>query len=186
MVSNIKTSLSEFRAFLSGVDEDQQYELIAGEIIMSPAPQVPHQRISRKLLFLLRDIIPNGEVWYAPTEVRINDQNVYQPDIFWISSNNDIVETVSGFVGVPDLVIEILSPGTAKYDKQGKFKAYEAAGVHEYWIADPANDLLEVWTLEEDKFNRVGAFSDGDTFQSTVLGKTILLAAIFANPSDSA
>lgn len=186
MISSTKITEAEFRAFLAdNADDEQHYELIAGELVMSPAPQLPHQRISRKLLFLLSGLIPDGELWYAPTEVQIDNYNIYQPDLFWMSAANPAVETQQKYIGAPDLVVEILSPGTAKHDKHTKFKAYEAGGVREYWIADIANALLEIWWLKEDRYLRLGAFTDGDTFESQVLSQSVTLADIFTTSTSN-
>lgn len=81
--------------------------------------------------------------------------------------------------GPPDLVVEVLSPGTAKFDRQGKYRAYERHGVHEYWIVDPLHDVLEVWVLEEGRFDRLGAYAVEDTFTSPTLGETVTVKDIF-------
>ena len=82
--------------------------------------------------------------------------------------------------GAPDLVVEVLSPGTAKYDRQQKYEAYQQHGVGEYWIVDPLHEVVEVWTLgEAGLFQQQGAFAGDDTFQSTILGESISVKAIF-------
>ncbi len=72
--------------------------------------------------------------------------------------------------GAPDLVIEVLSPGTARRDKKDKFSLYEKHGVREYWIIDPSEKLLEVWQLRDGRFSRLDVFGPGDPFTSLLLG----------------
>ncbi|MEM9953368.1 MAG: Uma2 family endonuclease [Chloroflexota bacterium] len=81
--------------------------------------------------------------------------------------------------GAPELVVEILSRSTAKYDRQQKYKAYEKNGVHEYWIVDPVHETIEIWTLKEKKFERLGVFDKEDTFESTLLKTDITVKKIF-------
>jgi len=179
MVTRTQVSMSDFWAFVENVDDDRQYELIAGEIVVSPAPLLPHQRLSKRLLLLLESLIPDGETWIAPTQVQIDESNSYQPDLFWIAEDSNSVQTPAQIIGAPDLVVEILSPSTAKHDKEIKFNAYEKAGVREYWIADPVHLIVEVWVSEAGHFDRIGAFTDGDTFPSKALGKTVTFDGIF-------
>jgi Uma2 family endonuclease len=83
-------------------------------------------------------------------------------------------------VSAPDLVVQVLSPSTAQYDRQEKYQAYENNGVTEYWIVDPLHETLEVWHLrDEGRYNRQGAFACEDSFESAVLGEAISVKAIF-------
>lgn len=156
-------------------------ELIQGEVVVSPAPRVSHQRISHRLVNLLDSLISNGEVFYSPADVRLDDHNVVQPDVFWISQANNQCNLVDDayFQGPPDLIVEILSAGTARRDKRTKFDLYEKYGVREYWIADPTQQLIEVWQLENIHYQRVGVFGAIDTFTSPILDKEVVLKHIF-------
>jgi Uma2 family endonuclease len=173
--------------FLALPETNQRMELINGELFsygavaMSPAPQLDHQKLVVKLIALLVAIAQDGEVFTAPTDVYMDDDNVVQPDVLWIAPQSQCVaEEGKHLRGAPDLIVEVLSPGTARQDKVGKFNLYEQHGVREYWIADPVHDLLEVWTLENRIFIRQGIYAQEDTFDSTALDeKTINLAAIF-------
>ena len=143
-------------------------ELINGEIVVSPSPEAIHQRIARRLVRLLEDLITEGELFFAPMDVNLDEYNTVQPDIFWIGPDS-ACHIVSGYpYGPPDLVIEILSPGTARYDKSRKFRLYERSGVREYWLVEPRAAYIEVWRREDDAFQFQDAFGPDATFTSIV------------------
>jgi Uma2 family endonuclease len=107
---------------------------------------------------------------------------VAQPDVFWVSSENEKCKLRDDgyWYGPPDLIVEVLSPGTARQDKVTKFAIYERHGVREYWIADPVYQNIEVWTLADGRYTRLGLFRVGDTFTSPVLNQPVDVSAIFA------
>ena len=122
--------------------EGTPVQLIENNIVMTPTPAYRHQEIQSdiiKALFLFLDKNPLGKLLVAPLDVYFNDENVLQPDIMFISNDKmDIIHN-DGLHGSPDLIIEILSPSTAKYDLNQKKAVYECSGVKEYWIVDPEN-----------------------------------------------
>lgn len=121
-------------------------QLINGELIMSPSPTPLHQRIARKLFNLLDGSSSNiGEVFFAPMDLYIDDKNVFQPDLIYISRENKNIITHRAIEGVPDLVVEIISPSNTFSDRYTKKKVYQKIGVKEYWIVDPANRTLEIY-----------------------------------------
>ena len=120
--------------------EGTPVQLINNQLFMSPAPKDRHQKILNKINRLLADHVDKyylGETRIAPSDVFLNEENIYQPDIYFISTEHLDGFQEDGFHGAPDLVIEILSPGSEKTDKVDKFINYEAVGVKEYWIVDP-------------------------------------------------
>lgn len=140
--------------------EDQRWELIDGKAYnMSPAPSIVHQRISRQLLLAFATYLSNKscEVFTAPFDVRLpkgsekDDKidTVVQPDLVVVCDPNKLDDR--GCKGAPDLVIEILSPSTAKKDWKEKFELYERVGVQEYWIVDPYVQTVLVFTSNGDK-----------------------------------
>ena len=139
------------------LDENSYYELIEGEIVKKSAPHYEHQRVSGKIFLKLQPfVIINklGEIFYAPIDVYLDDLNFYQPDLVFVSENQKDILSEEGLIeGVPDLVIEILSPSTGKYDRGDKMRVYEQHGVKEYWIVDLANKLIEVYILENQRFD---------------------------------
>jgi Uma2 family endonuclease len=102
-----------------------RYQLIEGDLIMSPAPNRYHQDISRNLGFLLLKYLekhPIGRLYHAPFDVYLGPHNVFQPDIVFVAKERSSIFTKAGAEGAPNLVIEILSPRTAYLDKDPKRK----------------------------------------------------------------
>jgi Uma2 family endonuclease len=127
-------------------------ELINGQLYMSPTPTNLHQRVSRKLLIKLSDFVEKndlGEVFYAPLDIYFDKtSNAVQPDIIFISRNNESQpQDKIPYEGVPDLLIEILSPSNNKHDLVTKKDLYEKFGVKEYWIIDPTSKESIVYQL---------------------------------------
>lgn len=152
-------------------------QLIDGQVVMGMPHLLRHQAIVREILVFLTLFARQhgGTVYDSPVEVYLDEHNVYEPDVLYIAPDNTTCQLEEKrIVGVPDLVVEILSPSTARYDRGRKYRAYEEHGVREYWIVDPAHDTLEVWTQEdgtpnERHFQRMGAYAPGLRFTSTVL-----------------
>lgn len=131
------------------------YELLEGDLRMVPAPATVHQRVSGRLYMLFREFITKnnlGEIFYAPTDVYLDDETVLQPDILFISEARKDIVTKKNIQGAPDLVVEIISPGTAYIDRSKKKKLYARFGVGEYWLVDPEKKSIEVYGLKEGKY----------------------------------
>ncbi|HLA45140.1 MAG TPA: Uma2 family endonuclease [Aggregatilineales bacterium] len=166
-------------------ETEQLMELIEGEVCMSPAPHDDHQYISGELYSVIRAIVKQfaaGDIRYSPTDVHLDDYNIVQPDIFYVSNNNDRCNrTDAGYWhGAPDLVIEILSPGTSRRDRVDKFALYEKHGVREYWIVEPQGNFIEVYVLHEGKYQRQGAYKENESFTSTVVPQlTVQITNVF-------
>lgn len=153
-------------------------ELIDGEIVVSPAPIDEHQNVSgHHYLFLVAATADlGGAVRYAPSDVYLDDFNVVQPDLFWVSPTNERCSVGSDgyWHGAPDLVIEIFSPSTRRRDKGVKFDLYEQHGVLEYWMVDLQDQYIEVYQREQNRLIRQGLYIPGQSFESSILGgKTV-------------
>ena len=139
--------------------EGAPYQLIEGELIMTPAPSPLHQIISANIFEKIRRVSREkniGLVLYSPVDVYLDEKNAYQPDIVFIGKERQDIIKEDGIYGAPDLVIEILSPSTGYYDIKKKFRVYERYGVKEYWIVDPDMRCIEIFLL-----NNQGEFSLG-------------------------
>ena len=140
-------------------DDGNRYEAIEGELYVTPAPSLRHQRISKRLeraLYALVEDSGLGEVLHAPVGVEFpaTGEGV-QPDILVISRARSAILADPWVRGAPDFVIEILSPTTARRDREVKRKLYERQGVQAYWIVDPEAAAVEVWSFgEEPSFQR--------------------------------
>ena len=182
MIQPIKTRILARDYYqLSDYEEHDFIQLIDGEVVVSMPPILKHQAIVRELLLLLGLIARNtgGTAFTAPTEVYLDVHNVYEPDVLYLTPDTDCRMEEKRIVGAPELVVEVLSPSTAKYDRQEKYEAYQQYGVSEYWIVDPVHEVVEVWQLEGKRFNRVGAFADNDVFESRPLAVMVNVKDIF-------
>src|SRR5574341_150908 len=144
-------------------------ELIDGEVIELPAPKALHQRLIVRLIQFLTPLLPSGELCVAPSDVHLDDLNVVQPDVFWVSGPDSRCKLGDDedWHGAPDLVVEVSSPSTALHDRREKHQLYEKHGVREYWLADPAGQYIEVWQFPG---GLKGIYGPEDTFESAVLG----------------
>lgn len=165
--------------------EYEQHDLIQcieGEVIVGRPPVPKHQAIVGEILFLFMTIARKigGRAFTAPIEVYLDEHNIFEPDVLYLKPDSRCVVGDKRIIGPPDLVVEVLSPGTAKYDRQQKYQVYERFGVGEYWIVDPLHLVVEVWTLgTHGQFQRQGAFAGTDSFLSRTLGETISIKDIF-------
>ena len=159
------------------------YQLIGGKLIMNPSPVPYHQEISRKLSRNIGRFIEEnglGTLYYAPLDVIFGEQEVYQPDIIFISNDNAIIIGEKNIKGAPDMVIEILSPETAYYDMREKFKVFEQSGVKEYWIVDPGLKKIEVYENVEKRYKIFSeAEKEGAVISKIMDGLSIPLIDIF-------
>jgi len=162
-------------------DDGKRWELIDGvPYAMSSAPGWEHQGLITKLLTQF-EIFLKGKVFPAPFDVRLNadagDDSVIQPDIVVICDRTKLSGT--GCKGAPDLVVEILSPSTARRDKWLKYNSYRGAGVREYWIVDPDTKTVSVNLLSDGEYI-ARAYGDTDTAPVGVLpGCEIILQEVF-------
>ncbi|MBI4546680.1 MAG: Uma2 family endonuclease [Ignavibacteriae bacterium] len=152
--------------------DGKRYEIIEGELYMTPAPFTDHQRILGRLFRLLDEFVRKnnlGEVFLAPTDVVLSMTSVVQPDILFVSKERSNIITKKNIIAAPDLVIEILSEATEKTDRTAKKAMYEQFGVREYWIVDPEQKLVEVYTLVGNKFSESGVYRGNDKLKSALL-----------------
>ncbi len=149
--------------------EDKRYEIIEGELFMVPAPIPYHQDIFRSLFRILTDYAQSknlGKVYSAPIDVVLSNENIVQPDILFISKERLSIIGQKNIRGAPDLVVEILSPGTAEKDKILKRKLYAKFGVKEFWLVDGKKKEIEVLSLQEEDLKRWGVYTGEETLGS--------------------
>ncbi|MCO6479351.1 MAG: Uma2 family endonuclease [Phaeodactylibacter sp.] len=169
-----KITYQEFRQMEFDEDDRFFYELLNGELVKKSAPSALHQRISGRLFSKIRAWIDEkglGELFYAPIDVFLDDYNAPQPDLVFIKKTRlGIVHLDNGIVGIPDLVVEILSPTSIKRDRFEKMEIYQRFNPPEYWIVDPANGSIEVYTLKNDKLEIASFAAQEGAVQSPALG----------------
>lgn len=163
--------------------EDKRYELIEGELIMTPSPVPYHQWVSMNIGFTLNAFVKKnniGRVFIAPCDVYLDDENVVQPDIFFISRERENIIGEKNVQGSPDIVIEILSESSTYMDMVKKKKIYARFGVREYWIVDPIEKTVEIYSNKEKTFSLERSYSQNDTLESPLItGLNIKLADVF-------
>ncbi|MBW8048928.1 MAG: Uma2 family endonuclease [Cytophagales bacterium] len=171
-----------YQDYLQTPDEER-YELINGELLVAPAPIPNHQRISRDVGYYILEFLKKtklGEVFYAPCDVYLDEENTVQPDIFFISKERLNIIGEKKIEGAPDIAIEIVSSKSVYSDLVTKKKLYAKFGVKEYWIVMPKEKSIEVYVLKEDVFNLYKTFSEKDILESLIMkGFKLKLKDIF-------
>lgn len=155
-------------------------QLIEGILFDPPRPDTQHQSVVVQVMLALNTWGPMGHIFPPRTAVILDDYNVLEPDISWIAPENKSIVSTRGIERAPDLVVEVLSSSTARYDKSVKFLLYEKHGTQEYWLIDPERSQVEVWKLEGTEFTLLGTFGANESFASATLEQTVDLAVIFA------
>ena len=155
-----------------GLDDEVRFEIIGGKALMSPSPELFHQRWSRQILLAIERHVAAGqlgEVFYAPIDVVLDRENVVQPDLVFVSAAGAALLDRRGVMGAPDLVVEVVSPGSVRRDRCDKRELYARFGVKEYWLADVANHSIEVLSLQSGGYQLSSSASGSGRIRSTIL-----------------
>jgi Uma2 family endonuclease len=184
-VSSLLTA-EDYRTMTPPEGMGPRYELIEGELIEVFSPNLFHQKILMNLLRLIDHHIQQqalGELYCAPLDVYLDDFNVFQPDIIFISSARaPAVLRPEGVVGAPDLAVEILSPSTEARDRRVKRPVLARSGTRELWLVDPATRRVEVYDLVANPDQPTAAYGESDVLQTPLLpGLVIPLREVFAH-----
>lgn len=134
-------------------DDGKRYQLIDGELYVSPSPNRGHQRAVGNLYAFLRERVEKaglGEVYLAPFDVVFDQMNVVQPDLLVVGKERLAIITEANVEGVPDIAIEVLSPSNKRFDREKKLQLYGRVGVPELWYFDPADRTAEVFHTQAD------------------------------------
>jgi Uma2 family endonuclease len=164
-------------------DDGRRHEIIDGEHYVNPAPNTKHYRIEKKLALALAVYAEPkglGEVFWAPYDVVLSSFNVVEPDIIFVSAARKHIITEANITGPPDLVIEILSPSTRKYDESVKLKLYDTTGIREYWIVDPDRESVSIYRRTSSGFALAPVEDDLTT--PLIPGFSLPIRAIFELP----
>lgn len=163
--------------------EGAPYQLIGGELIMTPSPVPYHQIISGRIEFELMKFVKEkklGEVIDAPIDVYLSETETYQPDIIFISNERLNIIGDKKIEAAPDLVIEILSESTAYYDLRHKKRVYEKSEVLEYWIVDPMEKSIEIYENVNGEFKIFSqAIEKGKVISKILDGFEVELERVF-------
>lgn len=184
--SNDSISIDEF--FQIRENSDALLEYIDGFVYMSPSPSTEHQRISRKLERKFEDFIEGGpcELFHSPYDIELKSDKVKGtkiviPDISIICEKSGFTD--ARYVGVPSLIVEILSPSNQSHDLITKLNIYMNYGVKEYWIVNPMLKAVTIYALnEENMYEQHDMQKDKGEVTSRLLnGFRVDLAHIFQN-----
>ena len=158
----VKEQPVTYEVYAEMPDDGNRYEIFDGVLeMMSPGPSTVHQGVSGKLYLLTQSCASEYVIYMAPLDIILNRTNVLQPDLVMIRRDRLDIVTMRGIEGTPDLVVEVLSPGSRRRDKVRKAAIYARHGVSEYWIIDTAARTLERHLLIE------GQYVIGDLFEET-------------------
>lgn len=177
--NSLVMTVADFRELGEG---PPHYQLIEGEIFMSPAPNRYHQVIARNLEFILMRYLakhPCGELYHAPFDVYLDDLNAYQPDIVFVGDERKQILEDDGAHGAPDLVVEILSPSTARLEKR-KRANFAKHGTREFWLVDPVLMQIQRFDFARDPAKPVQLIDEGESFETPLFpGLTLSTTEIF-------
>jgi Uma2 family endonuclease len=160
-------------------DDGNRYEVIAGELYVTPAPGTLHQRVSTRLSAMLERFCEEdgaGTSYHAPYDVLFGEGDYLEPDLIFVRRDRE-AEVIKDHaaVGAPDLVVEILSDSTARRDKGIKRERYAAYGVSEYWIIDADAKHIEVYRLSGGDLRRVEVADDVLHYQPVPGGPELVI-----------
>jgi Uma2 family endonuclease len=165
-------------------EDGRRYQLIGGELDVTPAPSYSHQRILRNLGSLLHAHVRGqhlGVILYAPIDVILATDTVVQPDIVFVAREHLSRVNERGIEGPPDLVVEILSPRTRRTDRVLKMRAYAHFGVRQCWLVDPDTQSIEVFSLSSSGYVLARVATCGETVRSDLFPElSLALDEIFA------
>ncbi|MGY0694987.1 Uma2 family endonuclease [Virgibacillus sp. FSP13] len=165
--------------------EDVRAEIIDGTPYLHAAPSRIHQKVQSELHRQIANFLVGKEceVYPAPFHVLLDLEddnnneadkgNVFEPDITIVCDRSRLDDI--GCKGSPDMIVEITSPSTARIDKIKKFNKYEQAGVKEYWIIEPLEIIVSVYTLQENlRYGRPDLYSDDDQVQVSIFDDLVI------------
>jgi Uma2 family endonuclease len=154
-ITGIKTKL-EYSDYAQIPSDGKRYELLEGDLHVTPAPSPLHQRVSKRLQRMLEKYFETpgrGEVFNAPIDVILTNQDVVQPDLMLVLNPEQVSNR--GIEGAPFLLVEVLSPSTKNYDRTSKAQRYATLGVSHFWIVDPELQQLECYRAKDGTFELV-------------------------------
>jgi Uma2 family endonuclease len=156
------------RADYLALPDEPRCELLYGRLLVMTAPTLLHQRVAGRVFRLLLDLADHtgGQAFYSPVDVALADHSIVQPDVIYVAPARTAI-LGTRVEGAPDLVVEVVSPTTARSDLGEKLRLYAEAGVLEYWIVDPGLGTFEFLERAGDGF-RV-RLPEAGTYRSAVI-----------------
>jgi Uma2 family endonuclease len=165
-------------------DDGLRYEVLWGEMIVSPPPSVRHQWVSDDLAIRIRTfgLQENlGVAFSAPLDVQLGHHNIVQPDILFVLKEHVGMLTESGVIGVPDLLVEVVSPVSRRIDRIRKTATYATFGTPEFWLVDPDTETILAQELRDGRYHPI-PLEDGLIRSKVLDGLIIDPQEVFAVP----
>ena len=160
-------------------DDGKRYEILRGDLAVSPSPNRKHQRLVQAVYRWLyeRERQEGGQAFVAPFDVIFDEYNVTEPDVLFVRAERLHIVTEAHVQGAPDLVVEVLSPSTRSRDLGVKAHLYARFHVSEYWAVDPDMNTLTIYRLTTDGYQVTGPFRVDEVVQSPLFPETALAIA---------
>lgn len=170
-----------YEEYLELPDDGKRYEIIDGRLYVTPARSPYHQILSGRLLVLFHPLQEAGQgmMIHAPVDLLMPGATPVQPDLVYLRPDQASMVTRRALEGVPELLIEILSPSTAGRDRTLKMNKYANCGVPRYWLVDPFARTLEVYALKDGKYQPQRSLNEQDEAECFP-GVTVDMKALFA------
>lgn len=167
--------------YLQLPEDGNRYEVLEGRLHVTPAPSSYHQILSRRLQFLFYqlELEGRGQIFNAPIDLLIPGADPAQPDLVYLTSTQEGLVTRRGIEGVPEMVVEILSPSSATRDRTVKLHLYERNGVRRYALLDPSARTLELFWLDGESYRLEASLGPDDQLTITDYGLTIEMPFLF-------
>lgn len=169
----LETRRLTYEDYLKSPEIKQRYDIIDGEMIMAPSPNLRHQQVLGELFMQVHQFVSehgSGETLFAPLDVVVQREplRIRQPDLLFVS--NERANILGQIVeGAPDLVVEVLSPGNTRGEMESKLADYARLGVKECWLVSPEARTVEVLKLNDGNWQRASLSGVGDQVSSDVL-----------------
>ena len=171
-----------YEDYLDFPDDGKRYEIVDGEVFVTPAPNTRHQDIVGLLFRRLGNHVEQhggGRIFVAPYDAVLSPTDVVQPDIVFVSDTASNLITPANLQGPPTLAVEVLSD--ARHDRVRKRRLYAQFGVAEYWIVDPDGERVEVYRLEGQRYPTPTLLEAGTQLTTALLpGFSVEVAALLA------
>ncbi|EDY21580.1 protein of unknown function DUF820 [Chthoniobacter flavus Ellin428] len=156
------------------------FQLLDGDLYVSPSPRRYHQKLILRLAVLLQTYLDRtllGEIYVAPSDVIFTEDTILNPDIYYVSRERMGILTDQGAEGAPDLVVEVLLPSTAKLDLGRKREVYAESGVKEMWVVSPKTSAVEIYRFPENPNEPVAVIGFGSSLTSPIFPGLVLLVS---------
>ncbi len=172
----------DYSDYLAAPDDGKRYEILSGELLVTPSPRPVHQRVVARLGRILSEHFERrgeGEVFLSPIDLILTNHDVLQPDLLVVDDRTQITER--GIEGAPLLIAEVLSRKTADRDRGLKALRYAALGVRHYWLVDPDARRVQCYMLARGAFDRTAEAEEDATLPVPGLdGLDLPLAELWA------